>query len=144
MALPVVIRMEHTNLIMPDGATGYLEFTMPEYDDMDVQNGIKLDTQESQLGDLTQYERQIEHRWFIIDFKIVDRWTLEKLVTLSGLKAQFLLYPFYQVYPTSSFTVIWTDYDLLLEKWKRGYELANWTQTCTFREPLGAVCQPPS
>jgi hypothetical protein len=144
MALPVVIRMEHTSLTMPDGATGYLDFTMPEYDDMEVNTGIVVDTQETQVGDLTQYEKHIEHRIFTITFVIVERWTLEKLVILASLKEQFTLYPFYQVYPTSSFTVIWTDYGDLPEQWKRGYELANWTHTCTFREPRGAICEPPS
>lgn len=144
MALPAVIRMVHPRLVMPDGTVGHLEFTMPEYDDMEVLTGEDVVQLYSQVGDLTQYEKHIEHRIFQIDFNIVDRWTLEKLWTLHDLKAEFTLYPFYQVYPGSSYDVVWLDYHKLPEKWKRGYELANWTHRCMFREPLGVICQPPS
>lgn len=162
MALEPLIRLEHPDLYMPDGMTGYVEFYLPEVEDLTAKPATESDIQRAQLGNITVYEKYTAHYLFDITFRIATRDTYDKLDSLYHIKPYdersweeqqlnprplsdaFWLRPYMLVYPLERFYVVWMNRDDWGEKWWRGYMSADEPVKCQFQESLGAPCYPPS
>ena len=164
MALDAVVRFENTDLYMPDGMTGYLDFYLPEIEDVQGKPAPQMDIQRAQLGNITIFEKYTEHYLFDVTFRIASRDTYEKLDSLFQLGARTLVYdpatmnvnyilgadtafwilPYMLVYPLERFKVVWLNRDDFGQTFWRGYQAADEPVKCQFQEALGVPCYPPS
>jgi len=124
-------------------ATGLVDFSEAEVDEVSIVPFRDQVQSFSQEGDLTIYNRGPEH-WIITVMFVVESYDmLLRLSELRNHQAPFTLYPSYRDDPTRQFEVLWTNPNDFLEQLRRGYQVLGYAFVAEFREPLGEVCRPP-
>lgn len=124
------------------GAT--LLFSDEEINDIDIRPVQAIQLRETQASDLRVYYKGTVHFEIDVQFRIARYDTLLRLYEIFQLRDSLVIYPHYPEDQVTAYTVVWTNPNNFVERWRKGYPRANYVIEATFREPSGSVCVPPS
>lgn len=139
-----ILRITHASL-----SGGQRLFTRDEVMHMDIVPLQEVEIQQVQSRDIRVYYNGGEHYVFTIEFAMVSISTLVKLNDIRDLQDTVGIYPFWFYDQVTTYDVVWINPDAFVETYYHGYPAAHdgadqYIIEVIFREPMGAVCIPPS
>lgn len=137
--MSTVLRVEHASL-----SGGFLEFSDEEVTLTDVLPLLEREVVRSQARRAWTYETGPEIVRLTLTFRAARASTFSKLHQIRRATSAFLVFPYLPFDDLSSLTMIWPDPDVVFERLRAGYPLANYEIQAVWEEQAVDACLPPS
>ena len=134
--MPTVLRIESMIGVTYD----FTDEEVGKGREWNAQKQLKL---ESQCGDPTIFDMQVEHYRARFEFINAYASTIARMNWVRQLADRFWFYPHYLLDVNLKYCVVLWNPEKISEFWFHGHPLADQVITLEFREFVGFVCYPP-